>query len=146
MEIKTMRLYNNYRAIWNCFNRSGATKTISNIIKGFLKDQQFYEDQAGNILVGNFLQEKPCLVAHIDSVHTKAPSKISLIGDKLSAENGIGGDDKCGIVAILEILKSGADVNAIFTIDEEIGAIGASNLKFEAGNTNYEICHLVFNN
>ena len=40
------------------------------------------------------------------------------------ADNGIGADDKCGIISVLESLKK-CDVNAVFFIDEEIGCVGA---------------------
>lgn len=63
------------------------------------------------------------LVAHMDTVHKDLPRRIR--GRKvISSPQGIGGDDRCGIYAILEILKK-YDCHAVFTEDEEIGCVGA---------------------
>lgn len=66
------------------------------------------------------------LIAHLDTVHRELPKKI--IYDKrdntISSPSGIGGDDRCGIYAILEIVKQ-YNCSVLFTEDEEIGGIGA---------------------
>ena len=63
------------------------------------------------------------LVAHMDTVHEELPRRIR--GRKIiSSPQGIGGDDRCGIYAILEILKK-YDCHAVFTEDEEVGCVGA---------------------
>lgn len=67
------------------------------------------------------------LVAHIDTVFDNPPSTLKY--DKkddilYSIEGGIGGDDRCGIYAILEILETHRPY-VLFTEDEEIGCIGA---------------------
>ena len=45
------------------------------------------------------------LVAHMDTVHENLPTTIVHDGDIISSPNGIGGDDRCGIYMILEIIK-----------------------------------------
>ena len=66
------------------------------------------------------------LVAHMDTVHKKLPSVIVYDKDKkaLSSPNGIGGDDRCGIYMVLEVIKK-YNCSVLFTEDEEIGGIGA---------------------
>ena len=64
------------------------------------------------------------LVAHLDTVHKKLPSKINFKNGAFSSPNGIGGDDRCGIFMILEIVKQ-INCSVLFCEDEEIGGIGA---------------------
>lgn len=68
-----------------------------------------------------------CLVAHLDTVHFKDP--VDFLFDpvlhNLFSPTGIGGDDRCGVYIILELLKRGIRPSIIFCCDEEIGAIGA---------------------
>ena len=45
------------------------------------------------------------LVAHLDTVHDKTPSKIITNKGKISSPDGIGGDDRCGVYMILEIIN-----------------------------------------
>jgi acetylornithine deacetylase/succinyl-diaminopimelate desuccinylase-like protein len=66
------------------------------------------------------------LVAHLDTVHATLPTLIMY--DKadttISSPQGIGGDDRCGVYMILEIIKK-YHCSVLFCEDEEIGAIGA---------------------
>lgn len=64
------------------------------------------------------------LVAHLDTVHKQAPKKIIYKNGALSSPYGIGGDDRCGVYLILELLKK-YHCSVLFTEDEEIGGIGA---------------------
>lgn len=65
------------------------------------------------------------LVAHMDTVHTHLPTICkSSSGDIWMAPEGIGGDDRCGIWIILNILEH-FDCQVLFTQGEEIGGIGA---------------------
>ena len=63
------------------------------------------------------------LVAHMDTVHKELPKEIVYANGTISSPQGIGGDDRCGIYMILEILKK-HDCHVLFTEDEEIGCIG----------------------
>ena len=66
------------------------------------------------------------LVAHLDTVHKSLPTHI-LYDDKndsLSSPQGIGGDARCGVYMILELIKK-HHCSVLFCEDEEIGAIGA---------------------
>ena len=66
------------------------------------------------------------LVAHMDTVHKKLP-KLIIYDEKkdtISCREGIGGDDRCGIYMILEIVKK-YNCSVLFCEDEEIGGVGA---------------------
>jgi len=64
------------------------------------------------------------LVAHMDTVHITPPIDIINKNGIISSPQGIGGDDRCGIYIILEIIKE-LRCSVLFTEDEEIGAKGA---------------------
>lgn len=66
------------------------------------------------------------LVAHMDTVHDLLPDAIlyDMKKDRLSSPNGIGGDDRCGIYMILEIVKT-YNCSVLFCEDEEVGGVGA---------------------
>lgn len=65
------------------------------------------------------------LVAHLDTVHSEGVKWVSITGAKLSSPQGIGGDDRAGVFAVLELAKKhGCAV--LLTEDEEIGCVGAN--------------------
>lgn len=66
------------------------------------------------------------LVAHLDTVHKQPVAHICYSEDRqvMMSPEGIGGDDRCGVYMILEIIKQ-ARCHVLFTEDEEIGCIGA---------------------
>lgn len=69
---------------------------------------------------------KMMLVAHLDTVHKRLPSTIVETATAISSPQGIGGDDRCGVMAILTILKEiGPDSRPylLFTTDEETGML-----------------------
>ena len=67
------------------------------------------------------------LVAHLDTVHSKLPNMILYDKDQniISSPNGIGGDDRCGVYMIFEIIKK-FNCSVLFCEDEEDGGIGAN--------------------
>lgn len=64
------------------------------------------------------------LVAHMDTVHKEQCKEIKKVDGKWSSPQGIGGDDRCGVFIIMNIVK---DLNCSILLceDEEIGTIGA---------------------
>ena len=86
---------------------------------------------------GNFIlvrgQAPVILVAHLDTVHEEPVRDIcsSSDGNILMSPQGIGGDDRCGVFALVNIYKS-ARVKPwlLFTCDEEIGGVGAKTFCF----------------
>ena len=74
------------------------------------------------------------LTAHMDTVHNNLirdfyediqTDKNGNVTHKIASPQGIGGDDRCGIYIIMEILKRGYLPDVLFCEDEEIGCIGA---------------------
>lgn len=64
------------------------------------------------------------LVAHMDTVHSTV-EKIVIEKNIWTSPTGIGGDDRCGIYMILDVIeKSKHKPYVLFTTDEEIGGIG----------------------
>ena len=69
------------------------------------------------------------LVAHLDTVHDREPYVEEICCSKaglITAPYGIGGDDRCGVFALVSIIKKGMKPHVVFTTDEEIGCLGAS--------------------
>lgn len=66
------------------------------------------------------------LVAHLDTVHNEKPEIIcrSADGRYMMSPQGIGGDDRCGVYMILQIINE-ARCHVLFCEDEEIGGQGA---------------------
>lgn len=68
------------------------------------------------------------VIAHLDTVHKIPPNIIcySADGNYIMSPQGIGGDDRCGVYIILEVLKKlPFKPYVLFTMDEEIGGLGA---------------------
>ena len=68
------------------------------------------------------------LLAHLDTVHEKPVKHICMSFDKniLMSPQGIGGDDRCGVYAIVKAHEaSPVKPWLLFTCDEEIGGVGA---------------------
>ncbi len=66
------------------------------------------------------------LVAHMDTVHKKQVTDIYYAkGDSaVTAVEGIGGDDRCGVYMALELART-LKCHILFTEDEEVGCVGA---------------------
>lgn len=66
------------------------------------------------------------LVAHLDTVHKQLPKQIKWIKNNtaLTSPQGIGGDDRCGVYMIMDIIKT-HKCSVLFCEDEEIGGVGA---------------------
>lgn len=65
------------------------------------------------------------LCAHMDTVHKEVPTVFYENNGYISSPQGIGGDDRCGIQIITEIISEGLKPHILFTEDEEIGCVGA---------------------
>ena len=68
------------------------------------------------------------LIAHMDTVHTQQCKEINNINGKLSSPQGIGGDDRCGIFIIMNLVKE-LHCSVLLCEDEERGCIGANKFK-----------------
>jgi putative aminopeptidase FrvX len=104
----------------------------------------FFVDGMSNIYATKQTDENieyfPCVVAHTDTVHNidtinvregLLPNAQNQMKPSLKAYNddgdptGIGGDDKCGIYACLELLKELPNLKASFFVSEETGCHGS---------------------
>ena len=107
-------------------------------------DIQYQGDVHNNIYATKQTDETveffPCVVAHTDTVHEidtinvreeQLPNSQQELKLALKAYNdegqptGIGGDDKCGIYACLELLKELPNLKAGFFVSEETGCHGS---------------------
>ena len=64
------------------------------------------------------------LVAHMDTVHKHRITTVVQRKGKIYSPQGIGGDDRCGIYMVLNIIQK-YHCSVLFTEDEEIGCVGA---------------------
>lgn len=64
------------------------------------------------------------LVAHMDTVHKVQCKKISNKKGKMSSPQGIGGDDRCGVFIIMNLIKE-LNCSVLLCEDEEVGTVGA---------------------
>lgn len=104
--------------------------TIHTLLSYFKKTDMDY-DRNGNILI-NFNKDtagSPILVAHLDNVLSgeREPVMDLSASTIFGKKNGIGFDDKAGIIGIIEIWRRSKDkqFRIIFTSDEEVGGVGA---------------------
>jgi tripeptide aminopeptidase len=86
------------------------------------------------------------LVAHMDTVEPGTGKKPAADGEKIRSdgETVLGADDVAGIVCILETLRAikennieHGDIQAVFTVAEEGGLLGAKNLDYERLHAKY---------
>ena len=82
---------------------------------------------------GNFIlvrgQAPVMLVVHLDTVHEQSVKDICVSADRniLMSPQGIGGDDRCGVFALVKIYQlSKIKPWLLFCCDEEIGGLGAN--------------------
>lgn len=112
-------------------NSSGNEQIVADFIKDYFDNMgiSYSEDNYGNIFS---LEDEnlPILNAHMDSVQDFQDEMLSkfikIRGNIMSGYGVIGGDDKCGIFVILEVLKQ-RKVNFIITREEEVGCIGINH-------------------
>jgi putative aminopeptidase FrvX len=131
--------------LYNVHSPSGIEGPMIEFIKAKLKklELKFTIDEWGNIYVQKGLAANyPCIVAHMDEVHTKRSKGYEVITirdeiivgyDKLIKDyHGIGADDKNGIWCCLKALEDFEVLKVAFFTEEETGGTGSmnSNLKF----------------
>ena len=82
------------------------------------------------------------LVAHMDTVHRQPVEQICYSADGAVAMSpqGIGGDDRCGVWMILQILRT-TNCHVLLCEDEEVGCIGAK--KFTSGSLRPQVNYIV---
>lgn len=136
------------------YSPSKKESKVAQEVKNQLSDIgiDFFEDKAnlafdgdsGNIIAklkGRPDMPKTVFNAHLDTVETEDPPKFNVENNVISSANDkpVGLDDKVGVALIIELfarikkknLVTG-NVSAVFTVAEEIGLLGAKNLKKDA--------------
>ena len=97
--------------------------------------QEYYTETELLEIDNNFLfargDIKICLVAHLDTVHRIKPSEESIFYDQekyvMWSPHGIGGDDRCGVFIIINLIMHGYKPYVLFTWNEEVGGLGAKH-------------------
>lgn len=96
---------------------------VKNYMRKYLANKQYnIESQDGFLYAKG---EIPVLlVAHMDTVHKQPVRETITANGKISSPQGIGGDDRCGIFIIMNIVKE-LKCSVLLCEDEEIGGVGA---------------------
>lgn len=152
--LKYKRVFYFFNEICNIPHSSGNTKLLTKYIINFSKKNKldYYSDLVGNIIIfknKNNHRDSIILQSHIDMVYQSnndiKQKNINLIIDNnyirakdttLGADNGIG---VAMMLAILENKNIKNSIEAIFTVDEEIGFIGAKHLDINKLSSKYMI-------
>ncbi|MBE6143055.1 MAG: hypothetical protein E7177_03610 [Erysipelotrichaceae bacterium] len=97
--------------------------------------QRYYSLDSIYLLDGGIVvkgKDKATLVSHMDihpiiNIDHKEKKLLSFL-NTVYCKTGIGGDDRCGVLVILELLDRGYRPNIIFTEKEEVGRVGVRKL------------------
>ena len=127
-------------SMFSIFSPSGDEHAMIAYVTQYLRDAEIeYEiDTAGNIYFANHVEgdKRILLNAHMDTVGSGAPDIIvahqKKKGTILRSTNNqvIGGDDKCGVFAVLKTINNKAidiPLSGLLTVSEETGCNGASH-------------------
>ena len=82
------------------------------------------------------------LVAHMDTVHQKQCTEVNMTDGKLSSPQGIGGDDRCGVYIISQIVKE-KHCSVLLCEDEEKGGIGARKFTKTDYINNLDVSYMI---
>lgn len=84
------------------------------------------------------------LVAHLDTVHKEPIATISKFQGTWSSPQGIGGDDRCGIYMILDLIEAlPFKPYVLFPTDEEVGCLGTKKFLTDYPVNEFEIKFLI---
>ncbi len=149
--LKPQKVFHYFEEISNIPHGSCNTKQISDYCVSFAKEHnlEYYQDSDNNvIIIKEATKDREdaapiILQGHLDMVCEKIPSldmdmekeglKLGIDGDEVYAEGTtLGGDDGIAIAMTLAILDddtlSHPRIEAVFTVDEEIGMLGAVSI------------------
>ena len=150
-ELKNLQpeaVFDFFREIAAIPHGSGNTGQISDYLVKFAKDRglEYYQDEANNVVIfkpaspGYEDAPRVMIQGHMDMVCEKTPDSaidmekdgltLAVDGDWLYAENTtLGGDDGIAVAMALAAMDSDElqhpGIDAVFTVDEEIGMLGA---------------------
>ncbi len=142
MKINQKRLVSEFIKLVKISSESGEEQEIIKYLKKELQKLGFktFIDKTGNLIARNSEKPKLILSAHTDTVKQGKNIKPIITKSGVIKTDGstiLGADNKSGIAAILEVLRMVKDnkqkigLEVVFTVSEEIGLIGSSNLDFK---------------
>ena len=110
-----------------------------------IRNVRFYSDKIGNIYaIKGKSKRYPCIVSHMDEVHSINPNKKVIYGEDddmifgfdfvKNDFTGIGVDDKNGIWICLKALEILPTLKCVFFVGEEIGCVGSSKVSMNFFN------------
>jgi len=96
-------------------------------LKAFYKQDKIVNKDGYLMFIGD---SNIGLLAHMDTVHKMMPREIFWDKEQnvIWSPEGLGGDDRCGIYAIMKIVAAGFRPTILFLEDEETGGRGATKL------------------
>lgn len=108
-------------------NEASLLKTMNTYLKRFYNKVTYTKDYVyaiGDIPI--------TLVAHVDTVFKERPEDVfyDRVKNVLWSPQGLGADDRAGVFAIINIVKSGLRPHIIFTTGEEMGGLGVQVLTY----------------
>lgn len=125
-------------SMFSIFSPSGDEHAMIAYVTQYLRDAgiEYEIDTAGNIYFANHVEgnQRILLNAHMDTVGSAAPDILvefqPNVGTVLRSTNNqvIGGDDKCGVFAVLKTINNKAidiPLSGLLTVSEETGCNGA---------------------
>lgn len=150
-ELQPKKVFQFFENITRIPHGSGNVEQISNYLVNFAKehDLKYRQDEKFNVIIwkdgsAGYENSKPVILqGHIDMVAVKTADcdkdmekdflEPIIEGDWISAKNtSLGGDDGIAVAYTLAILDSDniahPPIEAVFTVDEEIGMLGADFL------------------
>ncbi|MBQ9765924.1 MAG: aminoacyl-histidine dipeptidase [Lachnospiraceae bacterium] len=159
-ELEPVAVFKYFKELCDIPHGSGNTKAISDYCVEFAKrlNLEYVQDELGNVIIskpatpGRENDEGVIIQGHLDMVAVKdADSEhdfdkdalcLEIDGDMLYAKGtSLGGDDGIAVAYALAILESDTishpALEAIFTVDEEIGLIGATALDMSSVKGKY---------
>ena len=111
---------------------------VKSYMKSYLESKKYdVVDQEGFLYAKGTIPV--LLVAHMDTVHKEQCHSIVDMDGKLSSPQGIGGDDRCGVFIIMNLVKE-LHCSVLLCEDEEKGGIGAR--KFIEAKKNEEVKYI----
>jgi len=128
------KILNYFKQITKVPRCSGNTDKMKEFLVNFAKEKGYKvkTDEYGNILATS-KNPKICFQSHYDMVCIGEYKNIEIIEENgfLKAKNStLGADNGIGIAIMMKLMDK-KDLEFLFTNDEEIGLIGASNLKIK---------------
>lgn len=147
--LEPVRVFYYFEQLSRIPHGSGNTGKISGYLVSFAKEHglEYIQDELGNVVIfkaGTKDAPPVILQGHMDMVAEKRPDSghdfekdplvLEVEGDNLTArDTTLGGDDGIALAYALAILESSQyehpPLEVVFTVDEEIGLLGARDRK-----------------